>query len=53
MSSLAVKRHRHETIDYYIIVAIMLPRNEEYEVGANDNKKLDLTWVGGPCSSIV
>lgn len=34
MSSLAGKRHRHETIDYYIIVAIVLHRNVEYEVEA-------------------
>lgn len=38
MSSLAGKRHRHETIDYYIIVAIVLHRNVDYEVEANDNK---------------
>lgn len=42
-----MKRHRHETIDYYIIAAVVLHRNEEWEVGANDHKNLTLSWGAG------
>lgn len=46
------KRHRHETIDHYITVAVVLCRIEERGVEARDSKNLTLSWGAGLTEAI-
>lgn len=39
-----MRKHRHETVDYYITIAIVLHRNGEQGVRAHDHKNLTLSW---------